>query len=192
MGKTAYRGFAFGAWLIAATLAATSMTAWHALALPVGLPSSSDTVPSGRWRLTHYLSADCACSHEVARYLIQRQALHRAAETVAFIGPGDDLLQADLARAGYEVSVQTAQRAASEAGVNGVPLLQITSPAGSIAFRGGYRDMRVNPARFLDLEILDGLVDSRPIAHPRVYGCATTRRLRMLLDPLSLKSLLSL
>jgi hypothetical protein len=40
--------------------------------------------------------------------------------------------------------------------------------------------------------LLSGLLASQPVPRLRVYGCATSRRLKGFLDPLSLKSLESM
>ena len=192
--KNWVRGFGFGFWLIAATFAAASLTAWHSVALPVGNPVETTAgTEDGRWHMVHYLSSDCACSREVANYLVRRRPLAGVMEEVVLIAsenPGAQLKMLNMFKQnGFRTSLMAPDAAANDAGVEGVPLLQIRAPDGSLRFRGGYREHGAPPDRFLDISILSGLMNSRAVPRPRVYGCATTHRLRALLDPLSLKVL---
>jgi hypothetical protein len=184
-------GFAF--WLIAATFAASTLTAWHSVSLPLQPERSKPRGGHGNgWHLTHYLSPNCACSRAIARYLIARGTLSKATEEIVFIGssdiPAENGLLDALNRRGFHITSVSAETAAEE-GVEGVPILKIEAPDGSIRFRGGYRERSTPPEEYLDVAILSGLIASQPVPNPRAYGCATSRRMRSLLDPLSLKSL---
>jgi len=182
----------FGLWLIAATFAAASLTAWHSIALPDSqLPKRAAREPDGRWHMTHYFSAACACSWQVARYLAGRKPLAGVQEDIVVIASDDPSAGARmldlLKRNAFRTRIMTPEVAAAEDGVEGVPMLQIQSPDGAIKFRGGYREHGHN--QFLDVSIISGLMKSSPVVRPGIYGCATTHRLRSLLDPLSLKVL---
>lgn len=129
----------------------------------------------------------------MVRHLIWRGQLISATEEAVVIGSSDPVgqarMMAGLRQAGLIVTAITPEAAASVDGVEGVPPLKIDAPDGLTAFRGGYRDQGAPPDQFPDESILSGLMASRPIHRPRVYGCATSNRLRSALDPLSLKSL---
>lgn len=73
--------------------------------------------------------------------------------------------------------------------MEGVPILKIAGPDGSTRFQGAYRGQGTPPGQYLDIAILSGLIESKPVPQLRAYGCATSRRLKSMLDPLSLKSL---
>jgi hypothetical protein len=189
----------FAFWLTLATFAATTLTAWHSVTLPTEpTRAKSGRSHPGKWLLTHFLSADCLCSQALARHLQARGPLAAADEEVVVIGPVDSSAHRDTAqrkmieslnRAGFQAATMTVEAAASQEGVEGVPLLNVTGPDGIIRFRGGYRDRGAPPDRYLEVAILTSLRASQPVPATRVYGCATSRRLRTLLDPLSLKSL---
>jgi hypothetical protein len=87
------------------------------------------------------------------------------------------------------VRVLAKERAASIDGVEGVPALEIVAPGNRIAFRGGYRDAGAPPGKYLDVALLSDLMASKPARGVPVIGCATSERLRHLLDPIGLKSL---
>jgi hypothetical protein len=184
----------FGLWLIASMAAAASLTAWHALTLPV----AARTVPSvadrdGKWTLTHYLSTDCICSRAVAAYLIGRGPREEVAEEVLLIDSDDAARDAALSQSlrqhRFRVRNLSAWDASTAYGVQGVPQLEIASPGGEILFRGGYRERGAAPGAFSDLRALAALTAHQPAPVLPILGCATTQRLRGLLDPLRLKSL---
>jgi hypothetical protein len=188
------RSLGFVLWLTMATFAATSLTAWHSVALPVrsGLPGLMPA-NTGSWHLIHYLSAACACSQAVARHLIARGPLPVAAEDVVLIAsgdtPADNTLRRALSRRGFHAVIVNPDKASLNDGVDGVPLLKINAPDGTQKFRGGYLDRGAPGGVYLDVTILSSLMASRPVPRIHVYGCATSQRLRSLLDPLSLRSL---
>jgi hypothetical protein len=189
------RALGFTLWLTAATFAAATLTSWHSVALPVSLEQPKLRHSHGdRWHLTHYLSADCACSRAVARYLMVRGPLVEATEEVVLIRssdtPAENRLVDSLTRTGFQIRITTAEAAASlDGGVQGVPVLHIEAPDGTTKFRGGYRARNTPPEEYLDVAILSGLMASKPVPELRVIGCATSRRLRLQLDPLSFRSL---
>jgi hypothetical protein len=188
------RVLGFALWLIMATFAATSLTSWHSVSLPVrpGRPTALRG-SAGHWHLTHYLSADCACSQAVARHLITRGPVSVAAEEVVLVEssdiPAQNTLRDALSRRGFSTMIVTPETVSADDGIDGVPVLRINAPDGTQRFRGGYRDRGAADGVYLDLAILSDLMASRPVSAPHVYGCATSRLLRSLLDPLSLRSL---
>lgn len=184
----------FSLWLVVATLAAATLTAWHTVDLTppehVALRGHGDS----KWRMTHYLAGDCACSRAVGRHLVARGPIAWVNEEILLLGRGDtsaeNQLLNELKHGGFHPKVIAAEAAASLHGVEGVPLLEISAPDGAIHYRGGYREQNAPPGEYLDAAILTKLIASEPVPATRVYGCATSRRLRTRLDPLSLRTLL--
>jgi hypothetical protein len=181
----------FGAWLILATVAASTLTAWHSIAVPVSTNSAGLTKGgSTGWRITHYLSSECGCSQGVASYLESRGPLSQATEEVVLIASTDRgrdaAFRGRLSEKNFRVEL-ISENDASTDGVQGVPTLEIVAPTGRVAFRGGYRKLGAAPGAYLDVAILSGLMASRPVGAIPIYGCATSTRLRRLLDPLGLK-----
>jgi hypothetical protein len=190
--------FIFGLWLILATVAASTLTAWHSLALPVpARPSWSRSDGTTGWRVTHYLSSECACSRAVASYLEKRRPLAQVTEEVVLIDSGDGGRDAAFGRSlrdkKFSVELLANGQAASMDGVEGVPTLEIVSPSHRVVYLGGYRERGAPPGKYLDLAILSGLMAPKPTrdlpGSLPIYGCATSAHLRNLLDPLRLKSL---
>lgn len=184
----------FGVWLILATVAASTLTAWHTISLPSTLKNaaaSGDRIVG--WRVRHYLSAECACSRAVAAYLATRGPMDVAREDVVLIASGDSekdgVFGKTLRDKGFAVEVVTEETAASTAGVEGVPALEILAPDQRIAFRGGYRERGAAPGMYLDRAILSDLMVAKPVRVLPIYGCATSARLRNLMDPFGLKGL---
>lgn len=153
-GRSARRFIGFAVWLVAATFAAATLTAWHAVALPT--PTQESTVHSTRagvWHLTHYLSVDCACSRAIAAYLMARGPLALAAEDIVFVSSPDVRTQKnmleDLRRRGFQTASTMSEARASQEGTNGVPLLKIEGPDGTVRFRGGYRERNTPSGEYL-------------------------------------------
>jgi hypothetical protein len=194
-GHGILRVLGFSVWLAVATLAAATLTAWHSVDLTPGQGLATARSPrDGKWHLTHYLAGDCACSRAVARHLLARGPIGSATEEVFFVGSTETTVENQLLdglkRSGFHPKVITAEAAASLHGVEGVPLLEIAGPDKTIRYRGGYRERNAAPEEYLDAAIFTRLVASKPVLSARVYGCATSRRLRSRLDPLSLRKLL--
>jgi hypothetical protein len=129
----------------------------------------------------------------VAHHLITRGPVSVATEEVVLLGssdiPAENKLRDALSRRGFYTAIVTPDTASIDDGVDGVPMLRINAPDGTQRFRGGYRDQGAAAGVYVDLAILSDLMAARPVSSPHVYGCATSRRLRSLLDPLSLRSL---
>jgi hypothetical protein len=94
-----------------------------------------------------------------------------------------------LNRLGFHSTSIGREIAASRYHVEGVPLLEVEAPDGSVRFRGGYRKRNVPNDEYLDTAIVSDLMNSITPPRLRVYGCATSHRLKSLLDPLSILSL---
>lgn len=175
-------------------IAAASLTAWHQVSYP---GFSLDIQAAGQdpevWKLEHYLSSDCICSRAVAAYLMKRGPLRQAREEITLIDSDDHqrdkALARDLTGHGFEVKTLSARAASTSYGIGGVPLLEVVSPARQVMFRGGYRERGASPDAYSDLAVLAALVTDKSAPKLPILGCATTQRLRNLMDPLKLKSL---
>lgn len=189
----------FGLWLTAATIAASTVTAWHSLALPDTAVPAQIVNPTGQWRVKHYLSSECACSRAVARYLGSRGPVKTASEDIILIATDpvtpekirwQNEVAASLIASRFHTREISATAAADEAKVEAVPLLEIDGPDGRVRFRGGYREPTTPAGVYLDTTILSGLLaglsESASLPAPRVFGCATSARLRRQLNPFAI------
>lgn len=183
-------GFAFlGLWAVSITIPLGLFSAAHMAVLPVAKESvSGQAEMSGSgWGIVHVLSEDCSCSRSVLEYLLERKSKVQMAEEVVLLDASDGSL--DLLRAaGFLVSTAESENFCSAYGSEGVPFFQVLTPEDETAYSGAYFDSAYRgTSGFLDLETLDrlkagGLVFDRP-----VFGCATSDRLKSILDPFGFK-----
>jgi hypothetical protein len=114
----------------------------HWLPLPATSPMQSVAVTSNRnWQAVHILVADCPCSELVATHLATRGASSELNERVWLVG-GDAPWAQTLEQCGLRVRHEDANRLAPEYGIHGGPWLQLISPAGTLAYSGGYAPQR--------------------------------------------------
>jgi hypothetical protein len=193
------RGLFLAGWLVVSTLAASSLTAWHWISLPVPPQAASpeEIAAGGQWRVTHYLSSDCACSRSVADYLVKRGPLPQALEDVVLIRTSalaeDARLEGTLRHAkgnqkAFRIKSVTPEEAARH-GIEAVPLLEIAAPGNRVLYRGGHQRRGERPGIYSDIAIVSALMAQDAPQRLPVYGCATSSRLRGLIDPFHIKSL---
>lgn len=137
--------------------------------------------------MVHVLSEECACSRSVARYLLSRGPLADAQEEVVLLGGSEETSQAFRA-AGFAVSTAEAEEFCAQFGSEGVPFFQVVDGGDEAAYSGSYFDsaFRGNEG-FLDLETFRRLRSGGFVVGRPVYGCATSERLRSILDPFGFK-----
>lgn len=183
----------FAVWLLAATLAASILTSWHWVSIPI-LSTSLAPEALGGWRIRHYLSSECACSLSVAGHLVARGPIEGVRERVFFADSAEGARTSDLIRRltsrGFAVERLAGEGQANVfagRGIHGVPALEVISPEGAVAYRGGYRDRGSAPDAFRDAAIVRELTNFRPAPAIPVFGCAVTERFRRQLDPFGLK-----
>lgn len=186
-------------WLPAILVPTSLLMASHLLTLPAPVIDASfarsvqrgrDTARPGTWFLLHVLAADCACSRDVAAALLARGADPTASEKILFI-EGSDSPAADaelgqrLRARGFAFERLSAVALEATYGIVGAPLLVVMTPAGEIAYTGGYSRVAKGPAQ--DVELLRELRAGRRPAPLPLFGCAVSRKLQTRLDPLGLK-----
>lgn len=189
--KSVVSSLVFGLWLVVATVAATILTAWHWVSLPVQAKIDHAGNRIAGWRLRHYLASDCSCSRSVASYLITRGPLPNAAEEIVLLDSGDGSktveLERRLRKRGFAVTGMTPDLAALREGVEGVPTFEVVGSDSRVVYRGGYRERGAAPGKYLDTTILSDVMAARTAPSLPVYGCATGERLRRQLDPFGFK-----
>jgi hypothetical protein len=171
-------------WAVVSILAGSVLTSFHqAFALPSKSISSLATSRHG-WRALHVLAADCGCSRKVSEYLAARVVPKNVSEEVIIIGASDPFGNRDalLARGLGVKSVRAVDLAPF--GLKGVPLLIFISPAGGIAYMGGY-----GMGGYKDALIRSQLLAGARVSPLPVFGCAVSRELSREIDPLSWKSM---
>jgi hypothetical protein len=106
-------------------------------------------------------------------------------EALLLVGEGPEM--AARARAhGYRVVALRPEELKSRFNLSAAPLMVVADAAGRVRYAGGYTTHKQGPAP-QDLEILGSLMRKRSVAELPVFGCAVSKQLQALLDPLGLK-----
>jgi hypothetical protein len=189
---------AFWIWAVMLFALATSLTAAHLYALPK--PADDDTVLASSlnglraesersWLAVHVLYAQCRCSRRILDHLALDARPQGVSEKVLLVGTNAEL-SSDLRRMsdrGFEIINTTSSELRERFHVQAVPLLLVLGPDGVIRYSGGYTE-RKQGLDIRDRQIIEGLVENRPAPELPVFGCAVSKQLQRLLDPLALKA----
>jgi hypothetical protein len=160
-------------------------------------PAASDPVTIGalnalrseddgsRLLAVHVLYAGCRCSERILNHLLVGKRPAGVSEKILFVGAGSvDLERARVAGFGIE---RVAKRELEQRfHIVGVPLLALVAPDGEIRYLGGYSDTKQGPT-LRDTELIVAARDGRTERTLPLFGCAVSRELQKLLDPLGLK-----
>lgn len=133
----------------------------------------------------HFLYGDCPCSRRVLRQVVQRTPIAGSRERVVLIGE-DATMQAAASRVGFEVDVVTPPQLKSKYGVEAAPLLVVTNGDAEILYSGGYTS-RKQGLDISDVSIITSIVAGDMVDGLPLYGCAVSKSLRAIVDPLNLK-----
>jgi hypothetical protein len=190
-----FRG-AFWVWAtVAFVLAATLMVA-HSYALPRpetdnpelarALAAERGGPDRQRWLAVHFLYAACRCSQRVLSHLAERKALPDVSERLVLVG-AQPTYEAAARKAGFAVDVITPEQLSLRYGLTAAPLLVVADPQDRVRYVGGYSE-RKQGLELADLAIIADLRAGRVRAELPLFGCAVSRSLQTLLDPLGLRS----
>jgi len=166
---------------------------WAALPQPqaddVRLEAAVTTLQRGagphRWVALHVVYGKCRCSERILEHLFARSALPDVSETILFVGSSPEYEQ-EAKRHGYSVLTTKPAELARHYGIAAAPLLVVANSAGRIEYVGGYTDRKQGPD-VRDVAIIRGLEHGARATRLPVFGCAVSRSLQKLLDPLGLK-----
>ncbi|QDT57565.1 hypothetical protein SV7mr_00470 [Stieleria bergensis] len=145
--------------------------------------AESDT-PS--WRAYHFIYSQCPCSLRVMRHLANRLSLDDIAETIVYVGSEPPREETLLTENGYSIDVVSAQELFSQYGVQSSPLMMIVDPQGMIRYSGGYTSRKQGYA-IQEPAIIEQVISGQAVDSLPVYGCAVSKSLKDLVDPLGLK-----
>jgi hypothetical protein len=187
---------AFWVWAaVAFVLAATLMVA-HSYALPRpetdnpelarALSAARGPADRQRWLAVHFLYGACRCSQRVLGHLTERKALPDVSERLVLVG-AQPAYEAAARQAGYAVDVITPEQLSAHYGLTAAPLLVVADPSERVRYVGGYSE-RKQGLELEDLAIIAELRAGRARAELPLFGCAVSRSLQTLLDPLGLRS----
>ncbi|MBK1878289.1 hypothetical protein [Pelagicoccus mobilis] len=175
-------------WVVSISVPLGLFSASHMAVLPVAEESVIESSENWEgWRLVHVLAEDCPCSKSVIEYLVQRNAQQTLVEEVVLLD-GSDALVDRLRMSGFSVTVLEAEDLCESLGSEGVPFFQVIEGGRSPRYSGAYFDSAHRATNgFLDLKTYSRIKDGGFVLNRPVFGCATSERLRALLDPFGLK-----
>jgi hypothetical protein len=186
-------------WAVVLFVAATSLTAAHLYALPK--PSNTDLTlthalngiraanEQKSWLAVHVLYAQCRCSRRIVKHLASSPRPAEVREKVLLVGTNPEIapdLDALSAR-GFQIVATNAVELRDRYHVQAAPLFMVLGPDGAVRYTGGYTRRKQGP----DIEdgtILRELVAEKKTLELPVFGCAVSRELQRLLDPIALKA----
>jgi hypothetical protein len=185
---------AFWLWASAALASAATLMAAHSYALPrpatdnLALQRSvaATRAPSarGRWRTLHVLYSACRCSQRVLTHLSARGALPDVDERLVLVGAHAGYEQA-ARDAGFAVEVLAPAQLPTRYGLSAAPAFVVADPHDQLRYVGGYTERKQGLA-LRDLALLAALRAGRASPELPLFGCAVSRSLQALLDPLGL------
>lgn len=180
-------------WAGILTIAVSSLMAGHWVTLPhpeagdqfvanVQLAGSEDSSPIATF---HFLYGDCPCSRRVLNHVIDRKAIDHANERIVLIGE-DPQQQLAAENAGFDVDTVTPEGLMERYGIESAPLLVVTRADGTILYSGGYTS-RKQGLDYQDTDAINSALAGNVMEGLPPYGCAVSKRLQDMIDPLSLK-----
>ena len=137
------------------------------------------------WAMVHVLYTECRCSQRILDHLLASDRPAGVRETVLLVGD-DTGVGAKLRARGFRIVAAAGEELATRYGIEGVPLLVVADPAGAVRYSGGYTQRKQGPD-IQDLAILRELQADGAAAALPVFGCAISRRLQEIADPLAIK-----
>ncbi len=181
----------WGAFLL---LVSAALMAGHWVVLPA--PENNDVkleaalagmtaLGDQRWHLTHVLYAECRCSERIFDYLSARPTPPGVGERVLLAGSRDEWASRARAR-GFDVVVLTPEDLKARFDIESAPLLLISDPGGRIRYAGGYTG-RKQGLDYRDVAILESLRSGERVDALPLYGCAVSREMQELLDPIGIE-----
>jgi hypothetical protein len=140
---------------------------------------------SRRWVGVHVLYSMCKCSERILRHLAERRPLPGMTEAVVLVGANDEF-ERMIRETGYELEVLTPSQLSENYHVQAAPMFALMDPSGVLRYLGGYTE-RKQGLTIQDVSIVERLRNERPVAELPLFGCAVSRSLQALLDPLGIK-----
>ncbi len=183
--------FLFG-WAAAVLVGGATLAARHQVGLPVpaedkiGDRLASLRQPGADFTLVHVLYAKCACSRRVFDHLLDPK--RPPIDEVVLLAGASEPFEARAAAAGLRVVRTEPEQLKERWGVEAAPLLVVFGPDNAVRYAGGYTARKQGPV-IEDTSILslaEAGVDSAPLP---LFGCAVSKRLQALLDPMGLAAL---
>lgn len=185
----------FWSWAPIGLLIGASLMVGHWYTLPrpqtddSGLATALGSLRRGNegdsWLATHVLYSECRCSRRILTHLFERGPVPGVAEKILLVGKNAEYERRGR-EAGFEVKVVSARELADDFHVQAVPLLVVQDGSNAVRYLGGYTDRKQGPD-IRDASVIRDLMAGQARRELPLFGCAVSRKLQALLDPLGLK-----
>ncbi len=184
----------FSAWATALLVICSSLMVSHWVALPTPSTAntlirtaSTDSFVSQNVQVFHVLLKSCPCSRRIAEHLKSRQEILGVDEHIVLVGHDSDTDNYDWTFPDYFfVRVESADDVSQKLGIESAPLFVVTNGDEELVYSGGYTNRKQGP-QIQDTQIITAVLrGERPEPLP-VLGCAISKRLKNVIDPLGLK-----
>ena len=185
----------FPMWAGSLCVVIASLMVGHWVSLPHPTPGTKLSINDGEneessskpseFLTYHFLYSDCPCSRRVLKQIANRSSIREANEKVVLVGEAVEI-ESTLRQNGFEVEVTSPASLKSKWGVESAPLMVMTDREGTILYSGGYTS-RKQGLDYQDEEIINQVISGEHVPGLPLYGCAVSKSLKALVDPLNLK-----
>lgn len=185
----------FAAWGVLAFAVATSLAAVHFYTLPKpelgdvalvkALASLRGEGDARRWLAVHVLYAECRCSQRILAHLASSRRPQAVREKLLLVGDAEQRAAANALLAGrLSVIGATADTLRARYHIESAPLLLLLDADDVVRYAGGYSERKQGIA-LRDVQIIEELAAKRRPAELPLFGCAVSKELQRVLDPMS-------
>jgi hypothetical protein len=135
----------------------------------------------------HFIAAGCGCSEHLIDHLTERGYQKEYQEKVFLIGDSPEFI-AKLKAAGFPTENISIEEIQDEEFLSAVPLLLIFDQTKFVHYAGGYAADSLTPlASYQDLTIARSIASDEKTQSLPIKGCAQSKKIQSLIDPLGLK-----
>lgn len=179
-------------WAVSLTAVGAALMVSHWVPLPSPQPGElvfSDNLPpaaTGQWVAVHCLYAECPCSRRVLDHVITRPPRTDVFEHIVLVGNAAKT-PASVKHWRLSTELVSPEQFKSRYGLEAAPLLVVLDPDRQVRYVGGYTERKQGFNIQVD-QILTRLLAGEDVQSLPVYGCAVSKGLQALVDPLRIKS----
>jgi hypothetical protein len=140
----------------------------------------------GDWTVVHALYSKCRCSQRILSHLFSRRPLAGTTEVIVLVGSHPEY-ELRARQSGFELDVVSPEELSQKYHFEAAPLFAVSDPNGRLRYVGGYTDRKQGLA-VRDVEIIHALQANGSPRELPLFGCAVSRSLQAVLDPLGIKN----
>jgi hypothetical protein len=140
----------------------------------------------GDWTVVHALYSKCRCSQRILTHLFNRRPLAGTTEVILLVGSHAEY-ERRARESGFRLDVISPEELLKKYHFEAAPLFAVSDSNGRLRYVGGYTDRKQGLA-VRDVEIIHALQANGSPRELPLFGCAVSRSLQALMDPLGIKN----